>query len=122
MVLGAGGHDLRGCLRRSLPGHPMRSRGAVGQPGLAFGAPAAHPLVDRLPAHAELPGDLAGPVPGPDAVDDQPAGVDGGAGVSVGHGDLRLETATSSTATPSGGLLRDQAAAPDVNNVSSQYS
>src|SRR3712207_2423390 len=100
----------------------MRPRGAVGQPGLARGAPAAHPLVDRLPAHAELLGDLAGPVTGPDTVDDQPAGIDGGAGISVGHRDLRLDTATSSTATPSGGLLRDQAAAPGVNNVSGQDS
>jgi hypothetical protein len=31
-----------------------------------------------------------------------------------------LETATSSTATPSRGLLRDQAAAPGVNDVSGQ--
>jgi hypothetical protein len=35
----------------------------------------------------------------------------------VGHRDLRLGMVTSSTTTPSGGLLRDQAATPTVNNV-----
>src|SRR3712207_8807110 len=94
----------------------MRPGGAVGQPGRALGAPAAHPLVDRLPAHAQLLGHLAGPVTGPDTIDDQLAGVEGRAGISVGHRDLRWETATSSTATPSGGLLRDQGTTPTVNN------
>src|SRR4051794_7394465 len=117
MVLAAGGDDLGGPFWRRLARHPVRPGGAVDQPGLALGAPAAHPLVDRLPADAELLGDLTGLVTGQDAVDDQLAGEDGRAGISVGHRDLRLGTATSSTATPSGGLLRDQDATPNVNNV-----
>jgi hypothetical protein len=95
----------------------MRSRGAIDQPRRALGAPAAHPLVDRLPAHAELLGNLAGPVTGQDTGDDQLAGIDGRAGISVGHRDLRSGMTTSDIATPSGGLLRDQAATPTVNNV-----
>jgi hypothetical protein len=117
MVSAARGHDRRGRLHRGSARHAMRPGRAIDQPGPALGAPAAHPLVDRLPAHAELLGDLAGPVTGQDTGDDQPAGIDGRAGISVGHRDLRLGTATSSTATPSGGLLRDQADAPTVNNV-----
>jgi hypothetical protein len=117
VMLSPGGHDPRLGLRGSAPRHPMRPGGAVDQPGFALGAPAAQPFVDRLPAGTELLGHLTGPVPGQDTVDDQPAGEDGGAGISVGHRDLRLGTATSSTATPSGGLLRDQAATPTVNNV-----
>jgi hypothetical protein len=90
MVFGARGHDLRSRLRQGLPGHVVRAGGAVGQPGLALGASAAHPLVDRLPAEAQLLGHLAWAVTGQDTVDDQLAGVDGRAGFGVGHRDLRL--------------------------------
>src|SRR5689334_4828018 len=117
MVLSARGDDRSDPVRGGSLRHPMRPRGTVGQPGQPLGAPAAHPLVDRLATDPELFGDLAGPVTGQDTIDDQPAGVDGRAGISVGHRDLRLGTATSSTATPSGGLLPDQGTTPTVNNV-----
>src|SRR3712207_34962 len=95
----------------------MRPGGPVGQPGLALGAPAAHPLVDRLPADPALLGHLPGPVTGQNTSNDQPAGIHGRAGMSVGHRDLRLAMVTSSTTTPSGGLPRDQATTPTVSNV-----
>jgi hypothetical protein len=38
-----------------------------------LGAVPADPLVDRLPADAQLLGDLARPVPGQDTIDEQPA-------------------------------------------------
>jgi hypothetical protein len=78
-------------------GATMRSRAAVGQPGLAVGAVAAKPLVGRGPRDAQGLGGLSwGPAELGDALDQQQPTELGQAGISMGHeGPSRLEASTT---------------------------
>jgi hypothetical protein len=67
-------------------GATMRSRAAVGQPGLAVGAVAAKPLVGRGPRDAQGLGGLGwGPAELGDALDQQQPTELGQAGITMGH-------------------------------------
>jgi hypothetical protein len=86
---GAQGEDLGLELGGDLGGARVRARRAIGQAVGAFGEIAADPLVDRGAGDTELFSDSWGGPAAQVALDHELAAVDGGAGVSVGHEDLR---------------------------------
>ncbi|MBB4717816.1 hypothetical protein BJ965_007698 [Streptomyces luteogriseus] len=66
-----------------------RTAGSAVQSLLAFGPPAAHPLVSGDTGDAHLGGDMRDGTSGADTFDKQPPAVNGQPGITVGHEDLR---------------------------------
>ena len=85
----------------------VRTAGAVAQSLLAFGPPAAHPLVSGDAGDAHLGGDMRDGASGADTFYQQPPAVNGQTGITVGHEDLRAVKTRHLHHT--GGLRHDQA-------------
>ena len=84
-----GSEDLALERRGGAVGTAGGPAGAVGKARRALLAKARQPLVGGGARAAQLVGDIGGAVAGEDPLDQQPSSVNGEAGVSVGHEDLR---------------------------------
>lgn len=88
-VSGAGGQDLLLDLLGRPGRHGVWTARPVTQPGFALGLVAGDPGGYALTGHAHGGGDMARAPTILKALDDQPATMDGQAGVTVGHENLR---------------------------------
>src|SRR4051812_39230959 len=98
----------------------VRAAGPIDQPGLALGFVAGDPGPHALAGDSHRRGDVRLRPAGPMPLDDQLAAVNGGAGITVGHENLRADVGLRQATPHSEVLLRSTPTA--VTNVLAGYS